>query len=59
MNPEFWYPNIGKGAGESDVKVAPCPVQSNLVLVCDLINLFMKNKLGVCEQNMRVNNMKY
>lgn len=26
MNPEFWYPNIGKGAGDSDVKVAPCPV---------------------------------
>ena len=42
MNPEFWYPNMGKGAGDSDSIVAPCPVQSNLVLVCDLINLFIK-----------------
>lgn len=42
MNPEFWYPDMGKGAGDSDVGIAPCPVQSNLVLVCDLINLFNK-----------------
>ena len=43
MNPEFWYPDRGKGAGDSDVGIAPCPVQSNLVLArCDLINLFNK-----------------